>query len=124
MQNPFSLPLSECVLRIAIALSFLYPPLAALTDPYSWSGYFPSFLTAILGTNTLLFLHAFGIVEVAIALWVLFGKRILIPSILAALMLLAIVGFNLAQFPILFRDISIALAALALAFMHRPHGTN
>lgn len=109
---------------MAIAVSFLYPPLAALTDPYSWSGYFPAFLTALMGTNTFLLLHAFGVIEVAIALWILFGKRVFIPSILAALILLAIIGFNLAQFPILFRDTSIALAALALAFIHRPHGTN
>jgi hypothetical protein len=34
-------------------------------------------------------------------------------------MLAAIVVFNGVQFPILFRDVSIALAALALAFLPR-----
>ncbi len=111
---------SELLLRIALALAFLYPPISALSDPYSWIGYFPSFLTDLAGSNAVLMLHAFGVVEAAIALWILFGKRIFIPSSIAALMLLAIIAFNFPQFPILFRDVSIALAALALAWMHRP----
>lgn len=121
MRNPLALPVSELLLRIAIALSFLYPPIAALSDPYSWIGYFPVFVTALAGDQTLLLLHAFGALELLIALWILFGKNVFIPSLIATVMLLAIVLFNLPQFPILFRDISIALAALALAFMHRPH---
>jgi len=113
-----ALPRSELLLRVAVAFSFLYPPLSALSDPDSWIGYFPPFLLDIAGTNDVLLLHTFGIVEIVIALWILFGKRVFIPSMLAALMLAAIVLANPVQFSILFRDISIALAASALAFMH------
>ena len=115
-----ALPRSELLLRVAVAFSFLYPPLSALSDPDSWIGYFPPFLLDIAGTNDVLLLHTFGIVEIVIALWILFGKRVFIPSMLAALMLAAIVLANPVQFSILFRDISIALAAVALAFVH--HG--
>lgn len=117
--RPFSLPLPEALLRIAVAISFLYPPLSALVDPYSWIGYFPQFLMELVGTNQMLMLHAFGVAEVILALWILFGKRVFIPSVIAAVMLFAIVLLNWNQMEVLFRDISIALAAVALALMHR-----
>src|SRR3989344_3386681 len=123
-----ALPRSELLLRVAVAFSFLYPPLSALSDPDSWIGYFPPFLLDIAGTNDVLLLHTFGIVEIVIALWLLFGKRVFVPSTLATLMLAAIVLVNPVQFSILFRDVSIALAAAALAFMEygkngTVHGT-
>ncbi|KND47010.1 MAG: hypothetical protein AB199_01085 [Parcubacteria bacterium C7867-004] len=123
--NPFRLPLAELLLRLAVVISFLYPPISALTDPYSWIGYFPAFITGLVGTHWLTLLHVFGAIEVAIALWILLGKRVLVPATIAGVMLLAIVAFNIPQFPVLFRDISIALAAFVLAWMHRPlpHGT-
>lgn len=115
------------LLRLSVAFSFIYPAVSAIWDPYSWIGYFPSFMLSATGANSFLLLHAFGAVETLLALWILFGKRVFIPSLIAAVMLLAIVAFNLPQFPILFRDISIALAALALAALHAPkrfYGTN
>lgn len=106
-------PLPQLLLRIAVAFSFAYPPVAALIDPDSWLGYFPAFIP-----SSLLMLHIFGAIEIAIALWILFGKRIVIPCALAALILFAIVAFNASQFDILFRDVSIALAAIALALVN------
>lgn len=116
--NPLKLPLPELLLRSAVAFSFLYPPIAALSDPDSWTGYFPGFVLS-LGIDALTLLHVFGAIEGVIALWILFGKKVFVPSVVAAVLLMAIVVFNGIQFPILFRDVSIALAALALAFMYR-----
>ncbi|MEK7510742.1 MAG: DoxX family membrane protein [Patescibacteria group bacterium] len=111
-------PLAELLLRLGVAFSFLYPPIAAFFDPDSWLGYFPAFIPASMTA-----LHVFGAIEIVIALWILFGKRIWIPSAAAAAMLLAIVIFNLGQFDVLFRDVSIALMALALVWMHFPRRT-
>ncbi len=66
-------------------------------------------------------LHGFGIFEVALALWILSGKKIFYPCVIAAVMLLGIVYFNMAQFEVLFRDLSIAALCLGLAFMHSPY---
>lgn len=123
MRNPLAFPIPEILLRVAVAFSFLYPPLHALIDPYAWIGYFPAFVTSLAYGNEIVLLHAFGILEVLIALWILFAKRPFLPALMAAALLLAIVVVNGAQFPILFRDVAIALAALSLALMHRPaHG--
>lgn len=105
--------LAALVLRVGVAFAFLYPPINALVDPQSWIGYFPSFVHGYVPDMVLL--HGFGLVEVAIALWILSGKRIFIPSALAALLLLAIVVLDASEFQILFRDLSIAAAAAALA---------
>lgn len=112
-------------MRLAVAFAFLYPAVAAWSDPYSWIGYFPGFLLELAGSNELLLLHGWGAIEVILALWVLFAVRVYVPGILMALALLAVIVANPGQFPILFRDISIALAALSLALVNwqktRPH---
>lgn len=105
---------SQWLLRIAAAIAFVYPPLHALSTPDSWIGYFPQFLLNS-GIEPMLLLHGFGIIEIGIAVWVLSGWHIEWPATVAALMLAAIVVFNGSQFEVLFRDVSIALACLALA---------
>jgi uncharacterized membrane protein YphA (DoxX/SURF4 family) len=120
---------SEGLLRIALAFAFLYPAIDAYFDPTSWLGYFPQFVTQAfhviaipLKLSDVFLLHSFGVLEIALALWVLFGKRVRIPAFVMAFMLFAIVGFNLdpANFSVLFRDVSIAFAALALALRRVP----
>ena len=110
--------IAHLLLRIGVAIAFLYPPLNALQNPDSWIGYFPHFMHGIGGIPDLYLLHAFGAIEVVIALWILSGKKIFIPSVLAAALLIAIVGFNLFDFEILFRDLSIAFMALSLAVLN------
>lgn len=124
MQHLRSLSPSELLLRLGLAFAFIYPAVDAIFDPYAWSGYFPTFVLRLAGSGELLLLHLFGALEVALALWILFGKNIRVPSSIAAIVLLAIVAVNPSQFPILFRDVSIAFMAIALALMSKnsEHG--
>ncbi|OGG64439.1 hypothetical protein A3J11_00655 [Candidatus Kaiserbacteria bacterium RIFCSPLOWO2_02_FULL_55_12] len=113
--------LVHLLLRIGAAFAFMYPPLRALVDPITWLGYIPSIvrtLPAQLGfpLDPLVLLHAFGVIEVALALWMLFGRNARIPAALMTFILLAIVAFNFADMDILFRDLSIAAMTLALVF--------
>ena len=112
--------LVEYALRAGVALAFLYPPLNALVDPYAWVGYFPSFLRGFVDDFTLL--HTFGVVEILLALWILSGWRIFWPSVAATTMLLGIVIFNLPNFQVVFRDISIAAMSFSLAVISLKHG--
>jgi hypothetical protein len=124
MINPFRLPLPGLIMRLAVAFSFIYPAVSALFDPYAWLGYFPGFVLTLAGTNELLLLHAWGALEILLALWVLFGKRVYVPALIMAAALVAVVIANPGQFPILFRDLSIALAAISLALVNKKkHGT-
>lgn len=110
---------AEWTLRIGLAFAFLYPPVSAFFDPLAWIGYFPQFVRDMANNDQVL-LHAFGIVEVVIAGWILLARNIFIPSVVAAVMLAGIVVFNWGAMPVVFRDISILAIAIALAWIHSP----
>ena len=113
--------IANLALRIGVAFALLYPPLNALADPLAWIGYFPPFMRGFVPDEVLL--HAFGIVEVIMALWILSGWRIFWPSLAAVGMILGIVVFNLPNFQVLFRDVSIAAMAVGLAMLHFKNET-
>ena len=106
---------AHLALRVGVAFAFLYPPIAAILDPDSWLGYFPQWIFTLIPVNPLFILHGFGIIEVLIALWILSGRAIRPPAVLATLMLLGIVVFNWSGLDVLFRDLSIACMTLALS---------
>jgi uncharacterized membrane protein YphA (DoxX/SURF4 family) len=109
---------ADILLRLSVAFAFLYPPINAVSDPEAWVGYLPPFVGSVV--DPVLALHIFGIVEVGIALWILSGKKIWLPSLAAAAALVGIVVFNVPEFQVLFRDLSLAAAALALAITRWP----
>ena len=113
--------IADIVLRAGLAFAFLYPPINAVGDPNSWIGYFPQFTRGFVEDQLLL--HLFGIVEVGIAFWLLSGWRVWIPASAAAVLLVGIVVFNIPEFQVLFRDLTIAALAVALALMHYPRHT-
>jgi hypothetical protein len=104
---------TNVMLRAGVAFAFLYPPIDALFDPYTWIGYLPHFVRGFV--PDIVALYSFGILEILIALWILWGKRILMPSLTAVIILVLIIFLNLKDFQIIFRDIPIALMAAVLA---------
>ncbi len=110
--------LANFILRAGVAFAFLYPPIAAVFNPFDWIGYFPAFMHGYVPDMVLL--HGFGLVEVIIALWILWGKNIFWPSLAATTILLMIVITDRRDFVVVFRDLSIAAASLSLALMSRP----
>lgn len=109
---------SNLLLRVALAFAFLYPAYGFWTNPNDWVGYIPAIVKNIgLSQGVLLMLIA-GL-HLVIALWILSGWKIFIPSLVAAIFLGGIVYFNQNQLDILFRDISLALVALSLALGSR-----
>jgi hypothetical protein len=63
-------------------------------------------------------MYSFALFEIVLSLWLLSGKKIIIPALLAAGMMLSIIIFNLSAFNVLFRNVAILCAALSLASMH------
>lgn len=106
------------VMRVGAAFAFLYPPISAYFAPDTWIGYIPGFARGYVPDMTLL--HVFGAVEILIALWILSGWKIFWPSLIATALLLCIVLTNPQEFPILFRDLSVAALTFSLALMNLP----
>jgi uncharacterized membrane protein YphA (DoxX/SURF4 family) len=101
------------ILRAGVAFAFLFAGIDSFLEPFSWVDYIPQALSTIAPAMVLL--HVFAAVEILLALWLLWGYKARIPAAIMALMLVVIVGLNFDEFQLLFRDISIAAAALAIA---------
>lgn len=106
------------LLRIGLAFSLFYAALSALIDPVSWIGYFPQFIRH-LAPSEMLLTGGFSFVQLVIGGWILSGKEIFVPSVVAVAMLLGIILFNFSQMDVIFRDISILFMALALAIANQ-----
>jgi hypothetical protein len=108
------------LLRIAIAFAFLYPAIDSIIEPNAWLGYFPPALLAATASivSGVMLLHLWSIVEIIIALWILSGKYIFIPALLATISLLLIVSLNIPLMEIVFRDLALALVSLTLAIQN------
>ncbi|MGF7228445.1 MAG: DoxX family membrane protein [Candidatus Saccharibacteria bacterium] len=102
-------------LRIGLVYVFLYAALSSLQHPVEWIGFLPTFMTKTVDGHTLI--HLFSAYEIALSAWLLVGKYLRYAALLAAATLAGIVVMDLSQLVITFRDVGLALMALALAFL-------
>lgn len=102
------------LLRMGIAFTFAYASVGSFLNPSAWIGYFPLFVRDIFPETLLLM--GFSAIELALAVALLFWKRPA-PAWIAFFMLAGITVTNLGAFDIVFRDVGLAFAALALASM-------
>lgn len=105
------------ILRVSLAFAFLYPAISGFFSPFTWIGYFPSFLLDTFPQMVLL--YVFGVFEILLAIWILSGWKSLYANIIAIFMLLAIVLFNLSQFSVLFRDLVIIAIPVSIILLDR-----
>lgn len=113
--------IASWLLRISLAFAFLYAVVSAFFDPFSWIGFFPPLLRD-LAPNDAFLLNSFGVLESLLALLLLFGRglSLFLASLIATALLAGIVVLNWGAMDIVFRDVSLAGAALALAFLSFP----
>src|SRR3989344_2292471 len=110
--------ISSLVLRFGLAFAFIYAAIAGFIDPNSWIGYFPNFTRSLLPDTALLTL--WGGYQVILGLWILYGKKIFTPSILASISLAGLIVTNFAVMDVVFRDVTILSASIALAIKNAP----
>ncbi len=106
-------------LRLGLAFVFGYAAVAALSSPEAFLAYFPSFLPEWAIHFAL---PSFAVYELALAAAFLSGRHVHSASLLGVATLIGIVTFNLDAFDVLFRNIAIACAALALASVTQGEG--
>jgi uncharacterized membrane protein YphA (DoxX/SURF4 family) len=110
--------ISAWLLRIGLAVVFLYAVISATLNPSDWVGFMPSFATKIVEAATLL--KIFSVFELFLSLWLLSGLYTRYAALVTAVALAGIVFTNFSLFAISFRDIGLIFAALALAAMKDP----
>lgn len=106
--------LARLLLRLGLAFTLVYAATASLLQPVNWVGFVPSFVRQ-LGVQESFLLQGFSGLEIVLALWLLWGRKLALPSLAAAGLFLGIALFNLGAMDIVFRDIGLFFAALALA---------
>lgn len=105
--------LQSLLLRVGLAFVFLYASLSAFVDPLRFSGYMPAFLPPAFVERVCL--PCFSAYEAVLAACFLAGRRLLLVSSLSALTLLGILVLNPDKFSVLFRNVAVIGAALAVA---------
>lgn len=105
------------ILRVGIAFVFIYAAVASFLTPNAWIGFFPQEMRGIVPDETLLF--GFSIFELILGVWLLSGFKLFYASVLASLATLGIIVTNLGAMDIIFRDVTILAACIALAIESR-----
>lgn len=108
--------LPALLLRGGLVFAFLYAATASFLHPTTFARYFPSFMPGAWATELL---PAFAAYEVVLSALLLTNRFTYVASLLAAATLLVIVAVNPDAFEVLFRNVAIACAALALALQDR-----
>jgi uncharacterized membrane protein YphA (DoxX/SURF4 family) len=106
------------IVRIGVAFCFLYAGIAGFINPDAWVGWFPKFMRDIV--PEMLLLQIWGVYEIVTGLWILSGKKIFIPSLLASLSLAGLIVFNFGTMDVIFRDVTILTATIALSVLNFP----
>jgi len=105
------------ILRWGIAFVFFYAAIASLVSPEAWTDFVPPFVTSIVSTKV--FLSAFALYELVLAGMLFWGKKLYWVSLLATITLAAIVVVDFFVIDIVFRDVGLAFASLALFEMSK-----
>lgn len=104
--------LAATILRWGLAFVFFYAAIASLRSPADWAIYLPGWLIGSVPIHPLMVLVS--IVELILAAWLFIGRKLAWAALVSmiALALSSLVNYSLMD--IVFRDIGLALAALAL----------
>ena len=105
------------LIRAGIAFAFFYAAFAAYQNPANWISYFPAFIRNGFPEQTLMI--CWEILQIIIGLWILSGKKVFLPSLFASFALAGLIFYNLAQMDVIFRDVTILAAAIALTLHSR-----
>ena len=107
--------LASFSLRTGLAIVFFYAASSAFLNPTSWQGFIPQFISDVISPGIFLNIHSAA--EIILGIWLLSNKKTFYAAAISALFMLAIVVFNVGALDILFRDIAIFFAAIALAVL-------
>ena len=111
-QNP---KLASLLIRIGLAIVFIYAAVDAFIEPAAWISYVPMFSNHFIDPK--LALDVLSVFQIFLAIWLVSGKFLKVSALIAAAMLGGIMIFNIPTLLITFRDIGLVFAAIGLLFL-------
>jgi hypothetical protein len=103
---------SWTVLRWGLAFVFFYAAIASVAYPERWVTYVPGFVTSIVTART--FLVLFSLYELILAGFLFAGIKVKWSSFFAMVTFLVILLVNFHAMSVVFTDVGLAFASLAL----------
>ncbi len=100
-------------LRLGLAFVYGYAAVEIYLNPANFLKYIPPMVQNMIPTD--IFLLVFGIFEILLVLWLISGKKTEYAGLISFLLMVGIIIPNTAFFNVLFRNVAIALASLALS---------
>ena len=107
--------LASFILRVALAVPFLFAAIDAALQPEAWIGFVPLFFRNIFPETLLL--GAFSLHQTVLTFWLLSGWKTKEAAVFTTLTLLVIIAANITVLEIVFRDVGLLLAAIALGVL-------
>ncbi len=107
--------LASFTLRVGLSVPFLFAAIDATLQPEAWVGFIPFFLRNLFPESWLLAAHA--LFDFTLAVWLLSGWKTKYAAAFSALNLAMIIVVNLTALDIIFRDVGLLLAAVALGVL-------
>ncbi len=105
------------MLRLSLGFAFIYASISHYVEPEAWLQFYPSFIQELAQEKWFLLMSSIG--ELAFGFAIISGRFTYYLAILSALALTTIVVFNLDNMFVVFRDISLIGASVALAMLHK-----
>ena len=106
--------LATALLRVGLAITFLYAGVGSILHPDAWAIFLPSVLTTRFSVHVLLGMLA--AYQFILVVWLVSGWKVRYAGALCAITLLGIVVTNGNALDITFRDIALTFMALVLYF--------
>jgi uncharacterized membrane protein YphA (DoxX/SURF4 family) len=104
----------KIILRIGLAIVFLYFSISQFQNPTKWVSLLPDFLQSF--GNPIIFIYVNALFDALVGIFFISGRFLKVFSLLAFLHLLGITLFSLGFSPQGFRDLGLAFASLSLFF--------
>lgn len=105
------------LLRTGLAFAFFYAAIQSIRFPEAWGDWIPKFILALIPVSPTILIDIVAVGQIGLGLLLVSGRRERLAGGIAAAFLFGITVFNLRLFDIAFRDVSLALAAAALAVL-------
>ena len=103
-------------LRIGLAFAFIYAAISGFSNPQAWVGFIPDIGNFITKAYLLFFSD---VINVILGLWLLSGKKTYYVAVVSSVILAGIVLTNLGAMIIIFRDVGLFFASVALAVLSK-----
>lgn len=110
------------LLRVGLAFAFFYAAIQSIRLPEAWAYWIPKFVFALIPVSPTLLIDIVAVGQIGLGLWLISGRRQRLAGGISAAFLLGIPVFNMGLLDVVFRDVSLALAAVALVVLAPEEG--